>query len=426
MFPRALLLLTLLALPAAAQRVPETLALEDVVSLAVRNSPSALSAEQDISIARQRLREARFMSLPQFTLSGTASKVKLEYPVILGAELGDRFLDPAISDRFYTLRVQALQPIYTGGLNTNTVKLAKAAQNQARVSYEAVRSQAALNAKKAFYTLMYQDRLAEVSAAALDRATALAGLVHKNAYEELEASVLLSALSDSARQAVKDEESAATDLLRVLGREPGPRPRLAGAFETRPVPADPGGSLVTAMEDRSELKSELYRAQMDDIAVNMALVRRYPTVYLGASYDINAYNFSDLGDDSIRSKNWLAALAIRFPLSYDIWTQVQQRKAQQRQGDLKRMELQDKVRFEILTAHKDALFLAAEAERLNSETGRLKAAYEAALAASGPSMAALRAFCSLAGLERRALDAVYAQLTACARLEWARGADFQR
>ena len=343
---------------------------------------------------------------------------------MLGPELGERFIDPAISDTLYTLRVQGLQPLYTGGRTTNTVKLAKAAHNQARVSYEAVKAQAALEAKKAFYSLLYQRRLLEAAARWLERARGLNASLRKDAFEELEASMLLSGLSDLEQQAASGEEAASTELLRVISREPGYKPVIDGALEPLPVESDLSRSLATAMETRAELKSEVYRAQMDDIALSMAMVRRYPTVYLGGSYDVNAFTLSDLGNQSVRANNWLATLAVHLPLSYDFWTQIQQRRAQQRQGELERIELQDKVRFEIIAAHKEALFWQAEAVKLAAETARLKAGYEAAALSARPSMASLRALCALCELEKRAMAAVYAQLTARARLEWARGQDF--
>ncbi|MCM2266164.1 MAG: TolC family protein [Elusimicrobiales bacterium] len=417
----------LLALPAAAAaQGAEPLSIDDAVSLAVKNSPAALAAEQDIIIARQRVREARFMALPQFTLSGIASRASLEYPAVLGAELGESYLSPVIDNSFYTLRAQALQPLYTGGKNTNTLKLAKTAHNQAKMNYETAKADASLAAKKAFYTLLYQRRLSEAAREWLRRARALEAALRKDPFEELEASMLLAGLEDKARQAGGEQEAAEADFLRALNLEPGALPRLEGAFEPLPVEADPTRSLVTAMELRPELKSEIYKAQMDDIAVNMAMVRRYPTIYLGASYDANAYRLQDLGDAARRSNNWLASLAIRFPLSYDVWTQVQQRRAQQRQGELKRAELQDKVRFEIMSAHKEASSWQAEALKLAGETARMKAGYEAALRTARPSMAALRALCALCELDRKALDAVYRQLLARIRLEWARGRDLPR
>ncbi len=420
------LVLAFLTGAASAQNSKELLTLGDVVDLAVKNSPAALAAEQDIIITRQRVHEARFMAMPQFTLSGTLSRVNLEYPAVLGSEMGDSFIAPGSGDAFYTVRAQALQPLYTGGKNTNTLKLAKTANNQAKVNFETVKADAALAAKKAFYTLLYQRRLREASQEWLKRAASLNDSVRKDAFEEIESAMLLSGLSGRARQAEQGEEAARTELLKVLNREPGYGADVEGAFEPQPVEAGANLSLVTAMETRSELKSELYKAQMDDIAVNMAMIRRYPTIYLGASYDVNAPHFSSLVDQTARSSNWLASVSVHFPLSYDIWTQVLQRKAQQRQGELKRSELQDRIRFEIISAHKEAVFWQAEAEKMRAEIERMKTAYEAAARSVRPAMPELRALCSLCGLEKNYLDAVYSQLMARIRLEWAQGRDFSK
>ena len=418
--------LALALLPGAvlAQNGKAVLTLRDAVALAVRNSPAALAAEQDIIIARQRVHEARFMAMPQFALSGSLNRVNLEYPAVLGSELGNRYIDPSAGNEFYSMRAEALQPLYTGGKNTNTLKLAKTAHNQAKVNFDTVRADAALAAKKVFYTLLYQRRLSAAAAGWAARGNDLAGAVQKDAFEALEADMLLAALADQARQAERGSAAAFTDLRRVLNKEPGWQGDIEGEFAVLPVETAAGTSLVTAMEARSELKSEIYKAQMDDIAVNMAMVRRYPTIYLGASYDVNSYKFSSLAEENDRSSNWLASVSIHFPLSYDIWTQVQQRKAQRRQGELKRAELQDQIRFEIVSAHKEAAFWQEEAEKLRSEFEKARAAYEKAARAARPSMPALRAMSALCSLEGKYLQAVYSQLLARIRLEWAQGRDF--
>jgi outer membrane protein TolC len=422
----AALALAVLAGPAAAQKNGETVTLEAAVAAAVKNSPAALTAEQDIIIARQRVHEARFMALPQLTLSGTLSRLKLEYPAVLGTELGDRYVDPAAGNSFYSLRAQALQPLYTGGKNTNTLKLAKTAHNQAKVNFEAARADAALAAKRSFYALLYRRRAREAAAYWLARARGLAAGLPGDAFEQLEAAVLLSGLADKARQAEGEQDGARAALLKAMNREPGYAAEPDGRFEALPVEPEVSRSLVTAMESRPELKSELYKAQMDDIAVSMAMVKRYPTIYLGASYDMNAYKFSSLADSAERSGSWLASIAIHFPLSYDIWTQVQQRRAQQRQGELKRAERQDAIRFEIQSAHKEADSRQREATQLAAELAGMKAAYDAAARTARPSMSALRALCALADLEQKQLGAVYAQLLARVKLEWAQGRDFGR
>lgn len=411
---------------AAAQSLPrpqDVLTVDEVVSLAVKNDPALLSSEQDIIIAKQRVSEARFMNLPQFALSGTLSKVNLEYPLLLGTELGDRYLDPAISNNFYTLRVYALQPLYTGGRNKNTIRLAKTAHNQAKVNYETVRTDAVYKAKKAFYTLLLTQKLRELTLSYKTRAGILSSAGTQKDWEALETELILTRLDSELERAVHAESAARNELVSVLNREPSYTFEIAGELKVPAVQVPEQKSLVTAMEMRSELKSEIYKAQMDDIAVNMAMIRRYPNVYLGASYDVNGYNVDSLTESSIRSNNWAASIAIHFPLSYDIWTQVVQRRAQQRQGDLKRVELQDKIRFEIISAHKELEFWTGESLKRQEILSRLEKKYEAIAAQSSNSFSALRMLRSMLELKKSCLEALYQAILARIKLEWARGAD---
>ena len=403
----------------------DVLTLDEVVSIAVKNDPTLLSSEQDIIIAKQRVREARFMNMPQMSLSGTYSRVNLEYPTLLGPELGDRFLDPAISKNLYPMGAYALQPLYTGGRNKNTLRLAKTAHNQAKVNYDTVKTDVVYNAKKVFYTLLLNKKLLELALESKARAGSLNSAIRKDAWEAIEAKISLAGFEKQAEQSEHDVGVAKAELIRLLNREPGYQMDITGELAARPVNTTVQTSLVTAMEMRSEMKSEIYKAQMDDIAVNMAMIRRYPNVYLGASYDVIGYRIDSLDNNNIRSNNWAASIAIHFPLSYDIWTQVVQRRAQQRQGDLKRAELQDRIRFENMNAHKDLEFWNTETTNRKATLDAVESAYAEAVKTSPASPAALRVLCVLSALARSCLESVYQQLMARIKLEWAQGRDLE-
>ncbi|MBI4801372.1 MAG: TolC family protein [Elusimicrobia bacterium] len=403
----------------------DALTLETVIDLAVRNNPALLSAEQDIIIAKQRVSEARFLFLPQLALSGTLSKVNLQYPMALGPELGDRYLDADIKENFYALRAYALQPLYNGGRNKNTLSMAKTAHKQAKVNYDTVKMDVVLKAKKAFYTLLYHRGLAAKARKWHKDAAALDSALKKDGWESIEAKMLVVRLEKQTQASDKDLEAAGTELIKVLNREPNYRFEIAGILEPATVGADIQKSLVTAMEMRSELKSEIYRAQLDDIAVNMAMVRRSPNIYLGGSYDVIGYKGASL-DNSVRSSNWTASIAIHFPLTYDIWTQIVQKKAEQRQGDLKRAEVQDKIRFEIINACKELEFRQAESDKRKNELAAVKLEYEEAFKRGPAGVSTLRAFIAICELERDYFDSVYNQLLARIKLEWAQGRDLAK
>ena len=408
-----------------AQRAQDALTLDEVIKLAVKNNPAVLSAEQGTIISKQRVREARFLNLPQFSLSGTFSRVNLEYPTVLGPELGDRYLPAEVSDNFYTLRAYALQPLYTGGRNTSALRLAQMAHNQAKVDYETVKNDAVYSAKKTFYAVLYDKALNSCAARCLAGAEALSAGFKKDSFENIEAELGMARLRSQLQLSEKDLEAANAALVSLLNREPGYQASITGEFAPQPVKEDIKKSLVTAMESRSEMRSEIYRAQMDEIAVNMAMFRRYPNVYLGAGYDVIGYRAA-LAGGAIKSNNWMASVAIHFPLSYDIWTQVLQRKAQQRQGDLKRVELQDNIRFEITSAYKDLEFWQKEARDRKALFERLKEDYTRVLRGNKASMQAMRSLYPLCDFEKGYLESVHNQLLARIKLEWAQGRDLEK
>ncbi len=421
----AALLLPLSAGGRAAAQQQDTLTLESVIGLAVKNDPALMAAEQDAIIAKQSVSEARFLFLPQLALSGTLSKVDLEYPMVLGPELGDRYLDSGIAENFYTMRVSALQPLFNGGRDKNTLRMAKAAHSQAKVRYETVKTDVVLKAKTAFYTLLYRRELHALAQQWRGAAAELNAGIKKDPWESIEAGLLLSGLQKQAERAGRELEAARTELLKVLNREPNYRFDISGTLAQAPVRTDLQKSLVTAMEARSELKSEIYKAQLDELAVNMAMTRRRPNVYLGGSYDVIGYKDSALGDSGRRS-NWMASVAIHFPLMYDVWTQIVRKKAEQRKGDLKGVEVRDRIRFEIINAYRELEFRQAESADRKKELDSVRRDYEAASGRGPAPLSALRTFAAVCELERSYFESVYGQTLARIRLEWAQGRDLDQ
>lgn len=402
----------------------EILTLSQAVELAVKNSPEVLSAEQEVNIARQHVRDAKFKFGPQITLSGTVTRYKLEYPMATGGDFGARYLEPdAWDNQFFSIRAQILQTIYAGGRNVNNLKLAKAAHNRAKVSYSSVRSGTALAAKKAYLNLQYKRALLALAEESLKKVKTPLKKTY-SAFEQMENAIIISSMEGKRAELALQEENASSELLRLISRDPLFDMRLDENFSVIPVSETLYQCLVTATESRSELQGEIYQAQMDDIAVSMALIRHYPTITLGAIYDLNTENTSDFSNRRLYDDNWMAMLSIRLPISYDAWSVVAQSRMQQRQGELKRVEMQDAIRSEIASSYRETEFWEREEERITSELAKAEKLYKAANTDQQNSAAGLRAAALLFDLKSSRLKAVYNQREARARLEWARGVDF--
>ncbi|MFA5161255.1 MAG: TolC family protein [Elusimicrobiales bacterium] len=411
-----------LALCAPAQAAPahfsppeETLTLDQALRLGLANNTDVLSAEQDLIIARQRVREAVFLFFPQTSLTGTATKSNLKYPQLLMPETASHILFPSDYENFYTARASLLQPIYVGGRNSSTLRLAKASLMQAQTRYDSAKRDASLAVRKSFYSLLHSS----ASLAAMDYWIAgmrgAAAQSKPGAWEALEEDAAIEAMSAQKQSAWRSHQNLRLDFLRAINRELDSAVDIAGDFAPQPAKADLGKLTVWAMEMRPELKGETYKAEMDSIAVNLAMSRRYPTVMLGASYDVVGEQFP------LKSNSWETTLAVQFPLSYNLWTQVEQKRAEQRQGDLKRSALQDKVRLEIRQAYEDNAFWQEEVPQREAVYRRLAGRYGETARSAVPGISALRAAREVCAAQLAWLEAVRGQLDSRARLEWALG-----
>ena len=113
-------------------------------------------------------------------------------------------------------------------------------------------------------------------------------------------------------------------------------------------------------------------------------------------------------------------LSIRFPIAYNFWSQLRQRKAEQRQGQLKRTSLQDQVRIEVRTAYEDLLFWGKEIPKRQEAFEKIRALYRAASNGS-PAAKSIGARIAFLDSELAYLGAVQEHLVAQARLERAIG-----
>ena len=160
----ALLVLGCGVFPAQAQKeyglsfsslISDNLTLENAIRLGLENNSDFLTARQEIAVAEQKVNEAKFLFLPQFSLQGTATLYDLDYPMVLPGTVANRFLPGQAladkSDQFFGVGVTATQYLYSGGRIRNTLKIARANLKQVQSRYETVKNTAVLDIKKSFF-----------------------------------------------------------------------------------------------------------------------------------------------------------------------------------------------------------------------------------------------------------------------------------
>jgi outer membrane protein TolC len=306
-------------------------------------------------------------------------------------------------------------PLYEGQRTLNTYKLALAAQKQAVANYDSVKMDLILEVKESFYRLL----LAQERAAAADehlqfveRFAADGGL---GAWEAVEAEAALATARAGASETAHELESSRLAFLKSLNLELDTPFHLTGSLTTIAVKVEVERAVLWAMELRPELQSQTYKAQIDAIGVNLANGRRYPTVSVGGDYELTSQAFP------LNKNNWDVTLGVKIPLTYDLWSQLKEKRAEQRQGTLTRADLQDQVKLQVRQAAESLRYWQEEWPRREKQWLRIKGLYDAAAGKSGAALARIRAQQSLLDLRLAYLASVTEHLLARARLERAVG-----
>lgn len=367
-------------------------------------------------IADARVTEARLRFLPEIGLQASATKFDARYPFSLSPEFRNLLLFPgASSENIYSGRAYFNMPLYEGQRTMNTLRLALAAQKQALSNRDSVKMDVTLRAKEAFYRLLLAQERANVFEQHLKNAESVASEGGFGPWERVEAESALGLARSRAAEARHALDVARLQFLNTLSLELDTPFRVVGNLETRPAKAEVEKAVIWAMELRPELQSQTYRVQMDAIGVNLAIGRRNPTVYLAGDYELTAQRFP------LKNNNWDVSLGIKIPFSYDFWSQLKQKRAEQRQGELARAELQDRVRLEVRQAAETLGWWQEEWPRRESQWKKVQGLYDDAVGKSGAALSRLRARDGVLELRLSYLSAVTEHILARARFERAVG-----
>ena len=337
----------------------DPLSLENAIRLAIENNYQLLLTEQDVIIAEQKVKEAKFLYLPRISLNAGATAYNLDYPTIIPESLGLRFINQEQGhenkDLFYGAGISAIQYLYTGGRTSSTVSLAKATLKEALSRYEAVKSQTIFDVKEAFFNSLF---LQEKKKLLEETSTKILKILNKRNNKAWETILVKSetAKIQTSKNLIEEEtKTAGLALLKTLNKELNHTLVIQGDFDFNPIETDLKKLTVWAMEFRPELKSALYKLEMDNISVNLSLARRYPDIMLGASYERLGLN--NLGDENMQ-----LTLALELPLGYDYASQIKQKRAEQRQTLLKQAEIEDQIRIEVAQAYNKLMFWQEETQ----------------------------------------------------------------
>lgn len=419
------------ALPAAAQKeyglkfsslINDDLTLENAIRLGLENNSEFLSARQEIIIAEQKINEAKFRFLPQFSLQGTATWYDLEYPMVLPDAVANRFLpstDTLSEKKFFGVGVTATQYLYSGGRIRGTLKMARANLKQVQSRYETVKNAVVLDIKKSFNNLLHAQEYARFTQKTLDTANQWYARPSGDAWTQIRQRALLADLAVRNNQAKRALGEAQLAMLVSLNKELNSTITIKGDF----VPVKTNWDLphlnLWAMEFRPELKSAIYALEADNISIDLALSKRYPDIILNGSYE-------QMGADTLEDVNKQISLAVRLPIPYNFSEQIAQKKAEQRKSSLRRAAIEDKIRIQVASNFESMRFWQDEVLERQAVYRDLKTRIETAgKTAAKTGTSPLEALLAYEQTAAGYFKAILKNRIAKAELEWAIGQDLQ-
>ncbi|MBR3899179.1 MAG: TolC family protein, partial [Elusimicrobiaceae bacterium] len=169
-------------------------------------------------------------------------------------------------------------------------------------------------------------------------------------------------------------------------------------------------------EFRPELKSAIYALELDSLAIDLALSRRYPDIILTGSYE-------QLGVEDLNDVNKQISLAVRLPIPYNVATQTAQRKAEQKQSSLRRAAIEDKIRVQVAESYANMVFWQNEATARQATWQEVQKLLSQAENSSRADLSALEALHAYYQTGRDYYEGIRQNLSSKASLEWAIGRD---
>ncbi|MDI6757141.1 MAG: TolC family protein [Endomicrobiia bacterium] len=337
--------------PASAVRI---FSVADAVFYGIRNNQQILVANEEIEIARAKIRETHALVFPKIDFNLNASKYETATPFVLSDALGSIYYDARRSpSENYTAKFTLAQYLYAGGRYTSNMRLARTNMRVAETNKEILVSHVRAEVKKAFYRLIHAlARLDEMKkeAARLE--------LSQNSSDK---DILIS-LKRDILMTEKDSAAERLGFLSAAGLELNTFFETSGTLEKdMPSSLDADKLVAQAYQYRRELSKVAIQETIDSLAVSLLQTERFPAVSLGGTYELVDINRSD------SRKNWAMFMNLNLPIfdGWASWARLDSRKSHARQSAIRKTDAEDSISYEVRLAV------------LNCETSAKKVKYDA-------------------------------------------------
>ena len=264
--------------------------------------------------------------------------------------------------------------------------------------------------------MLYAQHNVQLAADVQTKANSYFRAMQLNTWDKIKAQYLLTHLNSLKNEADHELQKAQLNMLVSLNKELNSTISVKGDFKPVELKLDLPKLNLWSMEFRPELKAAIYALELDNLAIDLALSRRYPDLILTGSYE-------KLGFENLDDVNKQVSLAVRLPLPYNIGTQNTQRKAEQKQSTLRRAAIEDTIRVQVAENYADFIFWQTEAFSRQRSWQDMQKLLQKAKANANLGVYTLEALQAYYQAGNEYYESIRNNLSSKAGLEWAIGQD---
>lgn len=306
--------------------VERVLTLDESITTGTQNSHELLIAQEQSSIAEQRVKESRALIYPKIDLNFSASQFQSDFPTVLSPNFGSLYLPPGSRDSYYSTRFSLWQYLYAGGRYSKNLELAEKNYSQAQAQMDVIRNKKVRDIRKAFFAFIGSKEKIRV-------------------YENASKGSSDRYRSELARTKYELEKRKLF-FIDTLGIELTTLVDIQGELKAPEGEYDLNKCLAWAMQHRPELRQTQFQEAINSLQVNLSQIERKASVSLGANYEWAAPEFP------LNERNWNATINMNIPI-FDGWASVartRQRTHQEQESKYRRADIQDQIQLDVRQA----------------------------------------------------------------------------
>lgn len=376
--PSLLLMAAAFALRISAQPtavVPDTLTLDDVVRFALSNNPSLQRTLEEANVSTAKVGQSQSYELPN--IDGSASYTRMD--PVPEFDFGGQPLELAPHNN-YDVHVGASYTIYDFGKTHGQTRLSKSRRQNAVDAAEAVRSNLAYSAVRAFYSLLFIQRSLAVQDQEIAALKEHLNVAQKKveagtaiSYDVLSTQVRVAAVQSQQADAGNALERQRTALRELLGLPSGASVSIQGTLEVDPVELNEDSLTAVALRQRPEIQLANDAENVAKMQQRVTALADLPVLRAAAQYGVK--NGYEPNLDSWRG-NWAGIAQLQVPIYNGQRKSFQRQEADAalRAEQFKRQVLERQIRGEVERAVSD---VRTALNKLSISEVRIKQAQDA-------------------------------------------------